>query len=92
MKTSTLQLTSPRRAKIADMAHYVPASFDLYEFDDGRDPASSARTGRRWFGGFNGLIGEPPQNVTLAYSDSVRTVLVRTDGHPTRDMADARQR
>jgi hypothetical protein len=72
------------------MANYVPAAFTLYEFDDSTYPAPEVKQRERWFGWFNGLIGEPPQNVTLAWSDGVRRVLVQTHEHAAWDIADAR--
>jgi hypothetical protein len=75
---------------VSCMTHFVPAAFDLYEFDDGNYPRSSGRTAERWSSGFNGRIGQPPQNVTLAWSDGIGTVLVRTDEHPPWNTADAR--
>jgi hypothetical protein len=74
------------------MTHFVPAAFDLYEFGDRHYARSSGGTARRWFSGFNGAIGEPAQNVTLAWSDDNCTVLVRTDGHLPWNTADARAR
>jgi hypothetical protein len=74
------------------MSHFVPATFGLYEFDDRHYPRSSGRIAQRWFSGFNGVIGEPPQNVTLAWSDGTRVVLVRTDEHSPWNTADARAR
>jgi hypothetical protein len=70
--------------------YYIPATFHLYEFDDNRYSVVQGRMAQRWFSGFNGLIGEPPQNVTLAWSDGVNTVLVRTDEHGPWDREDAR--
>jgi hypothetical protein len=61
------------------VTHFVPAAFALYEFDNRRYSESSGQTPRRWFSGFNGVIGETPQNVTLAWSVGNCTVLVRTD-------------
>jgi hypothetical protein len=72
------------------MAHFVPATFDLYEFDDSDYASRTGRPGRRWFSSFNGLIGSPPQNVTLGWSDGAATVLIRTAERPPHDEADAR--
>lgn len=72
------------------MLHFVPAAFDLYEFDDCDYPGSPGRVAHRWFSGFNGPVGGPPQNVTLAWSDGICIVLVRTDEHPPWNTADVR--
>lgn len=86
-----LMAPGARRPIISCMTHFVPAAFDLYEFDDDNYPMSSDRTAQCWFSSFNGRIGQPPQNVTLAWSDGICTVMVRTDEHPPWNTADARK-
>jgi hypothetical protein len=59
--------------------YYVPPRFDLFEFDEeslGLSPQSS----QRWFSHWNGLISEPAEEVTLAWSTVGATVLVATSG------------
>jgi hypothetical protein len=61
------------------MRYYAPPQFELFEFDDeslGLGPQSS----RRWFSHWNGLVGEPAEEVTLAWSAAGATVLVATSG------------
>ena len=61
------------------MRYYAPPQFELFEFDDeslGLGPQSS----RRWFSHWNGLVGEPAEEVTLAWSTADATVLVATSG------------
>ena len=72
-------------------ADFVPARFDLYEFGGDRGGAPG-RVVRRWFSGFNGAIGEPPQNVTLGWSDGEATVLVCSSGSASWGVMDARSR
>lgn len=78
------------RSYVPSMTRFVPAAFDLYEFDDSRLREPSGQTAERWFSGFNGAVGEPAQNVTLAWSDGASTALVCTSEHPPWDSADAR--
>jgi hypothetical protein len=72
------------------MAYFIPADFDLYEFDDQGWADPLGRSARRWFSGFNGLIGASAEDVTLGWSDGEATVLVRTSGRRSWDEADAR--
>ena len=59
------------------MHYYAPPRFELFEFDAeslGRGP----QRGQRWFSHWNGLVGEPAEEVTLAWSAAGATVLVAT--------------
>ena len=66
------------------MHYYAPPRFELFEFDD-ESLGSERPTGRRWFSHWNGLIGEPAEEVTLAWSAGGATVLVATSGELRRD-------
>jgi hypothetical protein len=59
--------------------YYVPPRFDLFEFDE-ESPGLSAQSSQRWFSHWNGLIGKPAEEVTLAWSTAGTTVLVATSG------------
>jgi hypothetical protein len=71
---------------------FIPATFDLYEFDDhGYTRLGSATIKRRWLSHWDGLIGKPAEEVTLAWSDGASTALVCTSGR-SYDEARARSR
>jgi hypothetical protein len=61
------------------MYYYVPPQFELFEFDD-ESLGLGPQSGRRWFSHWNGLIGKPADEVTLAWSAAGATVLVATSG------------
>ncbi|MGH3299681.1 MAG: hypothetical protein ACRDP7_48640 [Trebonia sp.] len=61
------------------MHYYVPPRFDLFEFDD-ESLGLSPRSSQRRFSGWNGLVGQPAEEVILAWSASGATVLVATSG------------
>lgn len=61
------------------MYYYAPPRFELFEFD-GESLGLGPRRGRRWFSHWNGLLGEPAEEVTLAWSGDGATVLVTTSG------------
>jgi len=65
------------------MTRLVPARFALYEFDDRDQPAGPVR---RWLNHWDGALGQPAEEVTLAWSVDDAVVLVCTSG---RDYADA---
>lgn len=73
------------------MTSFVPAAFDLYEFDDRARASSSGVAVRRWFSHWDGLIGSPAEEVSLAWSDGDGTVVVCTSGR-SYDEAGARLR
>jgi hypothetical protein len=52
------------------MTRFVRPTFDLYEFDDG------GGEGRRWFSHWDGLIGSPAEEVSLAWSRGDAIVVV----------------
>jgi len=56
------------------MYYYAPPQFGLFEFDD-ESLGLERPTGRRWFGHWNGLVGEPAEEVTLAWSAGDATVM-----------------
>jgi hypothetical protein len=72
-----------------DMNHFVPATFSLYEFDDTGWTGLGGLAPRRWFSGWNGLIGAPAEEVSLGWARDGATVLVATSGRET-DNATAR--
>jgi hypothetical protein len=72
-------------------SRFVPALFDLYEFEDRTGAASQGTTHRRWFSHFDGLIGAPAEEVILGWSNGDMTVLVCTSGR-FYDEAEARFR
>ena len=62
------------------MNGYIEPSFPLYEFEPG-DAAGfsdSDSPARRWFRHWNGRVGEPAADVTLARADGPASVLVCT--------------
>jgi hypothetical protein len=59
--------------------YYVPPRFDLFEFDE-ESAGLSTQSSQRWFSHWNGLIGKPAEEVTLAWSAADATVLVATSG------------
>jgi hypothetical protein len=59
------------------MRYYAPPRFELFEFD-GESLGLGPQRGRRWFSHWNGLVGEPAEEVTLAWSAAGATVLVAT--------------
>jgi hypothetical protein len=61
------------------MYYYAPPRFGLFEFD-GESLGLGLQRGRRWFSHWNGLVGEPAEEVTLAWSAAGATVLVATSG------------
>lgn len=63
------------------MTHrYIPPKFELYEFDGG--PLPSGRHERRTFHTWNGLIGEPAEEVSLAWWAGPAAAFVSTTGRP----------
>jgi len=48
------------------MYYYAPPQFELFEFDD-ESPGLGRQAGQRWFSHWNGLAGEPAEEVTLAW-------------------------
>ncbi|WP_433889670.1 hypothetical protein [Streptomyces sp. CA-111067] len=73
------------------MSRFVPAEFDLYEFDDRDATASRGTAQRRRFGSWNGLIGAPAADVSLDWSAGDSKVIVCTSGQ-SYDRAQARYR
>ena len=61
------------------MNYYAPPQFGLFEFDD-ESLGLGPQSGQRWFSHWNGLVGEPAEEVTLAWSAAGATVLVATSG------------
>ena len=61
------------------MNYYAPPRFDLFEFDE-ESAGLSTQSSHRWFSHWNGLIGKPAEEVTLAWSAVGATVLVATSG------------
>lgn len=59
------------------MYYYAPPQFELFEFD-GESLGLASQRGRRWFSHWNGLVGEPAEEVALAWSADGVTVLVAT--------------
>jgi len=63
------------------MTHrYVPPKFELYEFDGGSLPPGQPE--RRTFHSWNGLIGEPAEEVSLAWWAGPAAAFVSTSGRP----------
>lgn len=60
------------------MHRYVPPRFDLFEFDD--EPHSPSRQGQRRFNGWNGLVDQPAEEVSLGWFLADAAVLVATSG------------
>lgn len=73
------------------MQLFVPATFDLFEFDDRSVVSSRASTTSRWFSHWDGLIGSPAEEVSLAWRHGTSAALVCTSGR-SYDQADARAR
>ncbi|MEW2522699.1 hypothetical protein [Actinacidiphila alni] len=73
------------------MHYFVPAEFDLYEFDDGGVPAGGGELAERRLVHWDGLIGEPAEEVQLRWSAGDRAVIVCTSGR-SYDTAAARFR
>lgn len=59
---------------------YVPPKFELYEFDAGSVPPGQPE--RRTFHGWNGPIGEPAEEVSLAWWAGDAAAFVSTSGRP----------
>ena len=70
------------------MTRFVPARFALYEFDDRDQQAGPVR---RWLNHWDGALGQPAEEVTLAWSVDDAVVLVCTSGRDYDD-AEARSR
>jgi hypothetical protein len=68
------------------MIRYVPAAFDLYEFDD-RDAADPRRRFLHW----DGPVGSSAEEVILGWSRGGTSALVCTSGRPY-DVLEARFR
>lgn len=64
------------------MDWFIPADFELYEFDDQYRPGLADASAWRWFSHWDGLIGAPAEEVNLAWSDGDATVVVCTSGRP----------
>lgn len=73
------------------MNHFVPAPFDLYEFDDGNLAAPRTPARKRWFSHWDGMIGAPAEDVTLGWSAGDSMALVCTSGRRF-DRTEARHR
>ncbi len=71
------------------MTDYVPATFDLYEFDDSE--GGQVGPARRWLDHWDGLIGHPAEEVTLGWAAGQVVAVVCTSGRHYTD-ADARRR
>lgn len=69
--------TNRPRGYPALVHYYVPPRFELFEFDE-RPLSLSPQDSRRWFSGWNGPVGAPAREVTLAWSAGRATVLVAT--------------
>lgn len=76
------------KGAVVDLNHFIPAKFDLYEFDDGN---VAAATSRRWFMHWDGLISEPAEEVMLGWSAGDSVAIVCTSGR-SYDRAEARFR
>lgn len=76
---------------MVDLELFVPAGFDLYEFDDGDVTAARSASPRRWFVHWDGLIGAPAEEVMLGWSAGDSVAIVCTSGQRY-DRADARFR
>ena len=59
---------------------YLPPKFELYEFDGGSRPPDQPE--RRTFHGWNGLVGEPAEEVSLAWWAGPAAAFVSTSGRP----------
>lgn len=70
------------------MAQFIPATFDLFEFDDSGKQAGPVR---RWLDHWDGLVGQPAEEVTLGWSAGQTVALVCTSGREYSD-TDARHR
>lgn len=70
------------------MRRFVPAIFDLYEFDQSDQRANTVR---RWFDHWDGPMGQPAEEVTLSWSAADAVALVCTSGRSYSD-AEARLR
>ncbi len=70
------------------MTRFVPARFALYEFDDRDQQAGPVR---RWLNHWDGAVGQPAEEVALAWSVDDAVVLVCTSGRDYDD-AEARSR
>jgi len=68
---------------------FIPATFDLFEFDDRSVVLSTASTTSRWFSHFDGLIGLPAEEVSLGWRHGTTAVIVCTSGC-SYDQAEAR--
>ncbi|MGI8448062.1 MAG: hypothetical protein ACR2MP_12970 [Streptosporangiaceae bacterium] len=73
------------------MASFIPAAFSLYEFDDSGLADSGDVPVRRWLSHWDGLIGSPAEEVSLAWACGRAAVLVCTSGR-SYDEAGARAR
>ena len=81
------------------MTRFVPSRFALYEFDDRDQQAGPVRRWlnhwagpvRRWLNHWDGALGQPAEEVTLAWSVDDAVVLVCTSGRDY-DHAEARSR
>ncbi|MGH3099233.1 MAG: hypothetical protein ACRDMV_24885 [Streptosporangiales bacterium] len=73
------------------MDWFIPPTFDLYEFDDRHRADLAHASARRWFSHWDGLLGAPAEEVTLAWSDGNATVVVCTSSR-SYDVAGARFR
>ena len=58
----------------------MPPAFGLYEFDD--VPLRLDQRVRRWFRHWNGLVGQPAEEVILGWTAGDAAVLVATSGRP----------
>ncbi|MFG1805412.1 hypothetical protein [Streptomyces sp. NPDC049040] len=76
---------------MVDVHVFVPAEFDLYEFDEGKAGEGRSPGGRRWFGHWDGLIGEPAEEVHLGWSSGGAVAIVCTSGR-SYGRAEARSR
>lgn len=73
------------------MDWFIPATFDLYEFDDRHRPGLADASARRWFSHWDGPLGAPAEEVNLGWSDGAATVVVCTSGR-SYDVAEAKSR
>jgi len=76
---------------VVALTFFLPATFDLYEFDDVRAGAGQSVAPKRWFVHWDGLIGEPAEEVVLGWSAGDAVALVCTSGSRY-DRAEARFR
>ena len=70
---------------------FVPAAFDLYEFDDRNVPTGRGAPRKRWFSHWDGLVGAPAEEVALGWSAGDAVAIVCTSGRHY-DRAEARFR